>query len=163
MLARVVLKHAGMSEGMNQVTLMGNLGADPELKQTSTGSVLKFSLATTRVWLDKETNSEKKDTQWHRVVVFGRRGEALRKYLSKGARVLVQGRIHNSSYEKDGQKKYKTEIICEDLYFAGGRDRASAPSMGVGMPVSDELLAIAPTNGGYNRRPAETPIDEIAF
>jgi single-stranded DNA-binding protein len=73
----------------------------------------------------------------------------------------VQGRIHNSSYEKDGQKKHSTEIICEDLYFAGGRDRASASSVSV--PISDELMAMAPTNGGYNRRPAEMPADEIAF
>lgn len=157
-----------MSEGLNQVMLMGNLGAEPELKQTSTGSVLKFSLATTRYWHDKETNSKKEETEWHRVTVFGRRGEALQKFLSKGSRVFVMGRIHHSSYEKDGQKRYSTEIICEDLRFAGGGDRASSSSSSSpSASFSDEPLPSAPppsaTNGGYNRRPAQTSLDEIPF
>lgn len=156
-----------MSEGLNQVMLMGNLGAEPELKHTSAGPVLKFSLATTRHWLDKETGSKKEETEWHRVTIFGRRGEALQKYLSKGSRVFVMGRIHNSSYEKDGQKKHSTEIICEDLRFAGGSDRAPASSPSVSASLSGESMGLVPpasaTNGGYGRRPAQTTLDEVAF
>ena len=149
-----------MSEGINQVMLMGNLGADPELKHTSAGPVLKFSLATTRYWFDKNTNTKKDETVWHRVTIWGRRGEALQKMLSKGSKVFVMGRIHNSSYEKDGQKHYSTEIVCDDLRFAGGGDRA--PS------IADPLLTAAPpasANGGYSHRPApvQTSLDEIPF
>jgi single-strand DNA-binding protein len=145
----------GMSEGINQVMLMGNLGANAELKATANGSILKFSLATTRVWFEKETNNKKEETVWHRVTVFGRRADALEKYLTRGTRVFVKGRIHTSSYEKDGQKRFSTEIICEDLVFAGGGDRASTRLPGV-----DGLAEIAAppppsaTNGGYSRRPA---------
>lgn len=161
--------HAGMSEGLNQVMLMGNLGADAELKTTSAGSVLKFSLATTRAWIEKETNNKKEETVWHRVTIFGRRADALQKFLTKGTRVFVNGRIHTSSYEKDGQKKYSTEIICEDLHFAGGGggDRASAPRpFPSAMPSLDGMTAPpeAPTeNGGYRRRPAQTSLDEVPF
>jgi single-strand DNA-binding protein len=149
--------HIGMSEGINQVMLMGNLGADPELKQTSVGSVLKFNLATTRYWIDKNTNMKKEETDWHRVTIFGRRGEALQKFLTKGSRVFVIGRIHNSSYEKDGQKRYSTEIICDDLRFAGGGDRASS---------ADPMAAVPPPsagNGGYGHRPSQSSFDQLPF
>jgi single-strand DNA-binding protein len=158
MLARVLLMHATMSDGINQVMLLGNLGADPELKQTSAGPVLKFNLATTRSWLDKQSNTEKKDTVWHRVTIFGRRGEALQKHLSKGSRVFVTGRIQTSSYEKDGQKRYSTDIICEDLKFAGGSDRAAGrPS--ASLSGMDDLPPMPPpstNNGGYSHRPADS-------
>lgn len=146
-----------MSEGINQVMLMGNLGADPELKHTSTGPVLKFNLATKRYWIDKNTNTKKDETEWHRVTVFGRRGEALQKFLTKGSKVFVMGRIHNSSYEKDGVKKYATEIICDDLRFAGGE---RAPS------VADSMELVPPasaTNGGYGHRPNQSSLDQIPF
>ena len=159
-MACVLLMHPRMSEGMNHVVLMGNLGADAELKSTSVGPVLKFSLATTRVWLDKETNAKKEDTVWHRVTIFGRRGEALAKYLTKGTRVLVTGRIQTSSYEKDGQKRYSVDIICEDLVFAGGGERSpgSRPSAMDGLPP---LPPPSATNGGYSRRPSGS--DELSF
>jgi single-strand DNA-binding protein len=135
-----------MSDGINQVFLFGNLGTDPELRHTSAGPVLKLRLATNRSWLDKETNTRKEETEWHRVTVFGRRGEAVQKFLHKGSLVFIVGRLHTSSYEKDGQKRYSTEIIAEDLRL-GGHAGASPSS----------------SNGGYHHRPPSAPADSSAM
>lgn len=108
-----------MSKGMNRVTLFGNLGADPELRKTPTGvSVLKVRMATTRSWLSKEGVREE-DTQWHHVAIFGNRGEGLARILRKGSYLLVEGRLHTSSYEKDGSRRYRTEIHAEDVVLGG--------------------------------------------
>ena len=148
--------HAAMSYGMNQVFLFGNLGADPEVKQTSHGPVIKLSLATNRTWLDKESQTEKKETEWHRITVFGKRGEALARLLKKGERLFVRGRIHTSSYEKDGQKKYSTEIIAEDVQFGGNAGaHASAPTS---MP-----LPTTASNGGFERRSQGALLDDAPF
>jgi single-strand DNA-binding protein len=148
--------HSGMSDGINQVFLFGNLGADPEVKQTSAGPVLKLSLATNRAWLDKESQTEKKETEWHRITVFGKRGEALGRLLKKGERLFVRGRIHTSSYEKDGQKRYSTEIIAEDVQFGGNANaHASAPTS---LPLPG-----SPMNGGYERRSPSAVFDETPF
>lgn len=114
-----------MSEGLNLVTLMGNLGADPELRHYDKGPVLKMRLATSYGWFDKEQNKREERTEWHSLTMFGRRAEALAKHLHKGSRIAVQGRLATSSYEKDGQKRYRTEIIVETLCFAGGRSNGA--------------------------------------
>jgi single-strand DNA-binding protein len=116
-----------MSDGMNKVYLLGNLGADPELRMLPSGTaVLKLRLATTESWLDKDKQQRQERTEWHTVTVFGKRGEALAKYLSKGQKLLVEGRIHNSSAEKDGQKRWYTEVVAQDVFFAGGGGRPPA-------------------------------------
>jgi single-strand DNA-binding protein len=109
-----------MSEGLNLVTLFGNLGADPELKSTARGPVLKMRLATEHSWKNKETSEKEKKTEWHNVTMFGSRAEAVAKYLHKGSRVMITGHLETNSYEKEGQKHYRTEIIVDDLYFGGG-------------------------------------------
>jgi single stranded DNA-binding protein len=120
-LARVVLFQAPMADGLNKVLLFGNLGADPELRLTPGGqSVLSLRMATTEVYFDKERVKQER-VEWHTVTVWGRRADALAKLLGKGSRVLVEGRIHNSSYEKDGVKKVKSEVVAEELFLAGGR------------------------------------------
>lgn len=121
-LARRVLKAPFMSEGLNKVLLFGNLGADPELRMTATGkSVCNIRLATSESWFDAGTQSRQERTSWHDVVIWGKRGDALARILSKGSRVLVEGRLHTSSYEKDGQKRYKTEVVAENVFLAAGR------------------------------------------
>lgn len=110
-----------MSEGMNRATLLGGLGMDPELRMTNGGqAVLNMRLATTESYLDKD-KVRKERTDWHSVVCFGRRAEALAKILVKGSQVLIEGRICTSSYEKDGVKRYKTEIIANEVYLCGGK------------------------------------------
>ncbi len=109
-----------MSEGLNLVTLFGNLGADPELKMSAKGPVLKMRLATEASWKNKETNAKEKRTEWHRLTMFGSRAESLAKYLHKGSRIMITGHLETNSYEKEGQKHYSTEIIVDELRFGGG-------------------------------------------
>jgi single-strand DNA-binding protein len=102
---------------VNNVVLVGNLGADPEIKQTSTGkSVGELRIATSMGSGDKE------QTEWHRVVVWEKLADNCAKYLTKGRQVYVQGRIQTRSYEdKEGNKKYVTEIVAHDVKFLGGK------------------------------------------
>lgn len=119
-----------MSDGLNLVTLFGNLGADPELKTSARGSVLKMRLATDYSWMNKEKNEREKRTEWHNLTMFGPRAEALVKHLRKGSRVMITGHLQTSSYEKEGQKHLRTEIIVDDLCFGGGGSGSGASSNG---------------------------------
>ena len=111
-----------MSEGMNRVLLVGNLGADPELRFTQGGqAVLNIRLATTERYLDKEKAWQER-TEWHSVVVWGKRAEALAKILRKGGQIAVDGGLRTSSYDdRDGVKRYKTEIHASNVVLLGGK------------------------------------------
>lgn len=109
-----------MSDGMNKVMLLGNLGADPELRHTAAGrAVLNIRMATTETWLDKDKTPQS-NTEWHSVVVWGNRATGLAKVLKKGNRILVEGGLRTSNYEKDGVKRYKTEVHATQVCFADG-------------------------------------------
>ncbi|CAN5808583.1 hypothetical protein BH09MYX1_BH09MYX1_06540 [soil metagenome] len=109
-----------MAEGLNKVMLFGNLGADPELRVTPGGqAILKLRLATTETYLDK-SNTRQERTEWHSITMWGKRGEALSKFLKKGERIFVEGSLRTSSYEKNGEKRYRTEIIANNLILGGG-------------------------------------------
>ncbi|MCH2110258.1 MAG: single-stranded DNA-binding protein [Polyangiaceae bacterium] len=137
-----------MAEGLNRVILLGNLGADPELRMTSGGTaVLKLRLATSESYLDKNKQRQER-TEWHRVTLWGRRAEALGKILNKGDRILIEGSLRTSSYEdRDGNKKYSTEIVANNVVLSGGGNRSGgnrsgggdfgAPSGGGGFEESD--------------------------
>src|SRR6185436_7779034 len=108
-----------MAEGLNKVMLLGNLGADPELRVTSGGqAVLKLRLATTETYLDRN-NTRQERTEWHSVTLWGKRGEALAKFLTKGERIFVEGSLRTSSYEKDGEKRYRTEVVASNVILGG--------------------------------------------
>jgi single-strand DNA-binding protein len=110
-----------MAEGLNTVTLLGNLGEDPELRMTGGGqAICKIRLATTESYVDK-SNTRQERTEWHSVTVFGARGEALAKLVAKGDRLCVVGRLSTSSYEKDGEKRYRTEVIATTFFLCGGK------------------------------------------
>ena len=132
-----------MADGLNKVMLLGNLGADPELRMTPNGTaVLKLRLATSESFLDREKQRQER-TEWHSVVVWGRRAEALAKILTKGSRVFVEGGLRTSSYEKDGLKRYRTEVNATNIILAGGarggeRAQESAPQTGGGGNYPDE-------------------------
>lgn len=114
-----------MADGLNRVMLLGNLGADPELRVTTSGqSVLKLRLATSESYLDKNRVRQEK-TEWHSIVVWGKRAESLGKILSKGSRLFVEGSLQTRSYDdKDGNKKYSTEVNARDIILAGDRRAA---------------------------------------
>lgn len=110
-----------MADGLNRVMLFGNLGADPELKMTSGGqAVLKMRLATTESYLDKNKVRQER-TEWHSITLWGKRGEALSKFLSKGSKLFIEGAIRTSSYDdKDGNRRHKTEVVASNIILAGG-------------------------------------------
>lgn len=115
---------------VNKVILVGNLGKDAELRYTPGGApISNFSLATTEVWNDKEGQRQEK-TEWHRVVLWGRSAESLQDYLKKGKQVYVEGRLQTRSWDdKDGNKKYSTEVRADRIVLlgsAGGGRPASA-------------------------------------
>ena len=110
---------------VNKVILIGNLGADPELKYTpSSRALCNLRIATTEVFKDKGGQRQEK-TEWHRVTVWGDQAENCSKYLSKGRSVYVEGRLQTRSYDKDGQKHYATDVVATQVVFLGGGGGAS--------------------------------------
>lgn len=111
-----------MSNGLNRVILIGNLGQDPELRYTPSGQVrLTMRLATTETYRNRD-NEKKERTDWHHVIVWGKRGEALNKLIVRGDRVGVEGRIQTRSYEdSEGKKRYWTEVIASNILLLGPR------------------------------------------
>lgn len=111
------------SEGLNRVMILGNIGSDPELRVTHQGtSVLNMLVATTDGWLDAN-NFRHERTEWHKIVMWGKRGEALSKFLKKGDRIFVEGALRTISYEKNGEKRYSTEIHASNVILSGGGRR----------------------------------------
>jgi len=122
--------------GINKVILIGRLGQDPEVRYTPDGTaVANFSIATSEEWKDKNSGEKRERTEWHRIVAWRRLGEICGEYLSKGRQVYIEGRIQTRSWEdKDGNKRYTTEIIASDVQFLGGRDSSAAPGPSTGTP-----------------------------
>jgi single-strand DNA-binding protein len=110
-----------MADGLNKVMLLGNLGQDPELKTIAGGqAVLNRRIATTETYLDRN-NARQERTDWHTVVIWGKRAEALAKFLTKGSQIFVEGRIQTRSYEKNGEKRYATDIVANNIILTGRR------------------------------------------
>ncbi|MBI2013333.1 MAG: single-stranded DNA-binding protein [Candidatus Colwellbacteria bacterium] len=127
---------------LNKVFLIGNLTRDPELKSLPSGtSVVSFGLATNRVWKNQQGENQQ-DTQFHNIVAFGKQGETIHQYLTKGSLALVEGRIQTRSWDaQDGSKRYSTEIIAERVQFgprkSPGAAGGPAPKGKEEMPVID--------------------------
>lgn len=103
-----------MARGINKVILIGNLGADPEVRYMPNGNaVCNIALATSDSWKDKQTGEQQERTEWHRVVFFGKIAEIAGQYLRKGSKVYVEGRLQTREWEKDGIKRYTTEVIVD--------------------------------------------------
>lgn len=111
-----------MAEGLNRVILLGNLGAAPDLRYTQAGQpVLNLRLATTVTHVDTQSGERKERTDWHTVVVWGKRGEGLAKVLTKGSSLLVEGSLRSSSYEDaNGNKRHKVEVYATNVVLTGG-------------------------------------------
>ena len=111
-----------MAGGINKVILIGNLGKDPEVRFTPGGqAVANFNIATSESWTDKNTQQKVEKTEWHRIVVWGKLAELCGEYLKKGRQCYVEGRLQTREWtDKEGQKKYTTEIVANTVQFLGG-------------------------------------------
>ncbi len=134
--------------GVNKVILVGNLGKDPELRNTTSGtSVCEFSIATGEKWKGKDGQMQER-TEWHRIIVWGPLGETCAKFLSKGRQVYLEGRIQTRSWEdKDGNKRYTTEIVAREVQFLGTGGGRSGDGDGP-PPPSDDYGAASGGGGG---------------
>ena len=134
---------------VNKVILIGNLGADPELKYTpSSRPLCNLRIATTEVFKDKSGQRQEK-TEWHRVTVWGDQAENCNKYLAKGRSVYIEGRLQTRSYDKDGQKHYATDIVADRVVFLGSGGGGGGGGEGRGKP------------GGFSGRGESGPSDEM--
>ncbi len=159
-----------MARGVNKVILIGNLGADPETRAMPSGStVANLRIATSESWRDKQSGEQQERTEWHRVALFGRLAEIASEYLRKGSQVYIEGSLRTRKWQdKQGNERYSTEIIGNELQMLGGRGAgagggaAGAPGAGSGTGGGrDPFPDPAPSGGGGER--AEDFDDDIPF
>lgn len=136
------------SRGINKVILVGNLGNEPEVRYTGSGTpIANFSLATSETWKDKQTGELKEQTEWHKVVFFNRIAEVIKEYLHKGSKVYVEGSLRTNKWQdKNGQDRYTTEIIGQNMQMLDSRGqggpRQSAPPSNANLePVAPETVS----------------------
>ncbi|MEX0951989.1 MAG: single-stranded DNA-binding protein [Gammaproteobacteria bacterium] len=120
------------SRGINKVILIGNLGQDPEIRYTASGAaVANVNIATSEQWKDKDTGDTQERTEWHRLVFFGRLAEIVGEYLKKGSQVYVEGRLQTRKWQdRDGNDKYTTEIVVNEMQMLGGRGGSGGGNTG---------------------------------
>lgn len=148
-----------MGRSVNKVTLIGTLGRDPEVRYLPNGNaVANLSLATDESYNDKGTGQKVEQTEWHRITVYGRLAEICQQYLKKGSRAYFEGKLRTREWEKDGIKRYSTEIICNDMMMLDSRnDGMSAPAGSPGQVANNMGMG-----GGYQQAPQQAPAQQHA-
>jgi len=121
-----------------KVIIVGNLGGDPDTKYMPSGSaVTNLTVATNESWKDKQTGEQKDRTEWHKVAMFGRLAEIAAEYLRKGSQVYIEGKLRTRKWtDKQGNDRYSTEIVADEMQMLGGRGGGGAPAMGGPPPSS---------------------------
>jgi single-strand DNA-binding protein len=139
-----------MARGINKVILIGNLGADPETRAMPSGTtVANLRVATSESWRDKQTGEQQERTEWHRVALFGRLAEVAGEYLRKGSQVYIEGSLRTRKWQdKQGNERYSTEIIGNDLQMLGGRPGAGAAAGAGASGTAAETGGRSGTAGG---------------
>ncbi len=122
-----------MARGINKVILVGNLGRDPEMRYTPSGSaVANLALATSESWKDKQTGENQERTEWHRIVMFNRLAEIAGEYLKKGSKVYIEGKLQTRKWQdKEGQDRYTTEIVGNEMQMLDSRGGGGGMSGGM--------------------------------
>ena len=138
-----------MARGVNKVILIGHLGADPETRAMPSGSsVANLRIATTESWRDKQSGEQQERTEWHRVALFGRLAEVAGEYLRKGSQVYIEGSLRTRKWQdKQGNERYSTEIVANDMQMLGGRGGGGGGSGG-GAPARESADYGQPAAGG---------------
>ena len=149
-----------MARGLNKVMLIGNLGADPEIRYTTGGSAIaNLRLATAESWRDKESGEQQERTEWHRVVFFGRLAEIAGEYLKKGSQIYVEGRLQTRKWQdKEGHERLSTEIVANEMQMLGGRGAGG----GTGGTSGGGFEASAPRESGGARQRSGAPAPAAA-
>ena len=144
---------------VNKVTIIGNLGRDPENRYLPSGEqVTSIAVATTDRWRDKATGDMKDQTEWHRISFFGKLAEIAGQYLKKGSQVYIEGRIRTNKYtDRDGVERYQTQIIADTMQMLGSKQDGSAQPAGTKQPAQRNSYAEAKQTG---RRPAQPTDDD---
>lgn len=148
---------------VNRVILVGNLGANPEVRFTQGGQpVANLRIATTERWTDK-SGQRQESTEWHRVVLFGKTAEIAQKYLTKGRQVFIEGRIQTRQWQdQQGQKRYSTEIVATNMQMLGGRGGEGAGA-GAGAGMRDDMNQTVPPDDTIGSEFGGGPDDDIPF
>ena len=149
---------------VNKVILVGNLGRDAELRYTPGGAaVATINMATTDVYKDRE-GQKKEDTQWHRVVLWGRTAESLHEYLTKGKQIYVEGRLQTRKWtDKDGVEKYTTEIRGDRVVLLGGGGGGARGAGGGSRGADSGMAGGGGFDAGHEPGPADLSDDDIPF
>lgn len=143
-----------MARGVNKVLLVGNLGRDPEVRYAQNGAAIaNISVATSESWKDKTTGEAQERTEWHRVVFFGKLAEIAAEYLKKGTQVFIEGSLRTRKWQdKDGQDRYTTEIVANEMQMLSGRDRGAG---------TEDAAAEEPRQAGTPARSRTTPPSDL--
>ena len=153
-----------MARGVNKVTLIGNLGNDPEVRYSGNGNaVANVSLATAESWRDKDSGEQQERTEWHRVVFFGRLAEIVSEYLHKGSLIYVEGRLQTNKWQdKEGNDRYTTQIVANEMQMLGGRGGTSNNKEPA--PESDDTVDSSPKKSEpIAKSPADDFDEDIPF
>ena len=149
-----------MARGVNKVILVGNLGADPETRSMPSGmTVTNIRIATSESWKDKASGAQQERTEWHSIALFGRLGEIAAEYLRKGSQVFVEGKLRTRKWQdKQGNDRFTTEIIADNMQMLGGRGGAGGGGGGGGGSGGPERgpAGGAPPRDDYDQSPAPT-------
>lgn len=116
--------------GLNKAMIIGNLGSDPTVTYTQSGTaVAKITVATSETWNDKNSGEKKEKTEWHRITFFGKQAETIGRYMTKGSQIYVEGKLQTSQYEKDGVTRYSTDIIANNFQFTGSKQQGQQANL----------------------------------
>ena len=153
-----------MARGINKVIVVGNLGGDPETRYMPSGSaVTNLTVATNESWKDKQTGEQKERTEWHKVAMFGRLAEIAAEYLRKGSQVYIEGKLRTRKWQgQDGQDRYTTEIIADEMKMLGGRGGAGGGgSFGGGQQGGGSSSGGGQQGGGGGNAPPQPGPDDF--
>jgi len=153
-----------MARGVNKAIIIGTLGRDPEIKYTASGSaVVNINVATNESWKDKNTGEMNERTEWHRIVMFGKLAEIAAQYLKKGSQAYFEGRLQTRKWQdQNGQDRYTTEIVANEMQMLGGRPDASGGTSDF-QPRQQSQKPSAQPSSQFDAPPADDGFDDIPF